>query len=477
MKKLLTALAVIALIAFSAPAFAANPFTDIPAGHWAYDSVAQLASRGIISGYTDGSFKGVQPMTRYEMASLVARAVAGIEKAGAQDAELLKKLVLEFKNELDALGVKVANLDKRVALLEDGIGGWKVRGVFRFDAKLGSSDSGDYFYSNGRANQFTKERFRLFLNKTIDENTHFYAQYRAGGSAAAGMGDTTNGFWSHLYFDTTVFSGMAMRVGRFDVDFEDNYALHNDNASMFGGVRVDGFQFKKSFGALDATGVVGRNSGYVYEDNHGDYMHYALNLHFNASEKAMLGATGYWSMEDGNANAEDVSTYGVYAGYDFTPSIGVKGIYYFQSYGDIDANAWKIALNVKQDVLKLTSLWVEYSQEDNTFLGNADRYSIGGDYAGRNKPVGADTTSKYLFVKAAQQWNSKVSTFIRYAKADFGTSGYDDATEWGIGAGYQYTPAIFFELAYDQIDHGNSSAADTVNGKESVVRFRTTVNF
>ena len=50
MKKFLTVLAVVALVAFAAPAFAANPFMDVPAGHWAYDAVAQLAADGIISG-------------------------------------------------------------------------------------------------------------------------------------------------------------------------------------------------------------------------------------------------------------------------------------------------------------------------------------------------------------------------------------------------------------------------------------------
>ena len=73
MKKFLAVLAVVAIVAFAAPAFAANPFMDVPAGHWSYDAVAQLASKGIVSGYPDGAFKGGQPATRYEVASVVAR--------------------------------------------------------------------------------------------------------------------------------------------------------------------------------------------------------------------------------------------------------------------------------------------------------------------------------------------------------------------------------------------------------------------
>lgn len=129
MKKILALVAVIALVAFAAPAFAAaNPFMDVPMNHWAYDAIGQLAARGVLSGYPDGTYKGNQPMTRYEVASAVARALAVVDmtKASKQDVEMLKKLVVEFKDELDALGVKVDKLDSRVAVLEDGVGGWKI---------------------------------------------------------------------------------------------------------------------------------------------------------------------------------------------------------------------------------------------------------------------------------------------------------------------------------------------------------------
>ena len=37
---------------------AANPFTDVPADHWAYDAVKELAADGVIEGYGDNSFQG-----------------------------------------------------------------------------------------------------------------------------------------------------------------------------------------------------------------------------------------------------------------------------------------------------------------------------------------------------------------------------------------------------------------------------------
>ena len=106
MKKSLV-LAMAMAMGISATAFAANPFSDVPAGHWAYASVAKLAAAGIVDGYPDGTFKGDNLMTRYEMAQIVAKAYAK-GAIGADD-----KLMAEFADELDNLGVRVAKLEKK----------------------------------------------------------------------------------------------------------------------------------------------------------------------------------------------------------------------------------------------------------------------------------------------------------------------------------------------------------------------------
>ena len=50
MKKSLV-LAMAMALGVTASAYAANPFSDVPAGHWAYDSVAKLAAAGVVDGY------------------------------------------------------------------------------------------------------------------------------------------------------------------------------------------------------------------------------------------------------------------------------------------------------------------------------------------------------------------------------------------------------------------------------------------
>ena len=101
---------VIALVIFlgaSATVWAANPFSALPAEHWAYASVAKLAASGIIEGYPDRTFNGDNLMTRYEMAQIVAKAYA---KGGIGDDD---RLMTEFAEELASLGVRTTSLEKK----------------------------------------------------------------------------------------------------------------------------------------------------------------------------------------------------------------------------------------------------------------------------------------------------------------------------------------------------------------------------
>lgn len=508
MKKFLAVFAVIALVAFAAPAFAANPFMDVPAGHWAYDAVAQLAARGVISGYPDGAFKGAQPATRYEVASVVARALAKVdaEKASKQDLEMLKKLVMEFKDELDALGVKVDKLDKRVAVLEDRLGGWKLRGSFQFDANF----SGDGAYNaNGAETEFHKEWFALVLTKQIDETTSLYARLRMGQYVAGtGRGDVAGNDtrWDRIYVDMKLPYDIDFRVGRWLQDFEGDMGLYwgYDANPIFGSYRMDGFRAHKAWGNFNGTAIVARNSKTwdysTWDAVNGrwvsalgtaadEYMHYVLDMNFRPNEKFWVGATAYWWQGDFNrADALDanVNTYGIYAGFAFNPNVELKGIYYFQNIGNDLANgfddspkAWKAVLDVKQDLLKFTSLWLQYEQVDNSFYGLNQQNNMDWGQAisvTDNRPMN-DNSTKVWMVGAEQKWNDKWTTFLKYAQADYDTAGLDDAKNWTVGVTYQYTPAVAFQLVYDNIDFGDNNPVGFTSGDDHLIKFRTSVSF
>lgn len=116
---------------FNSPLFA-SPFSDIPREHWSYDAVQMLEEKGLIEGYPDGFFKGDRPVTRYEMAMVVAGIVARLEQiesslpgipdlspyATKEDMELINKLLEEFKGELTALGVRVNNIEDSLEAID-----------------------------------------------------------------------------------------------------------------------------------------------------------------------------------------------------------------------------------------------------------------------------------------------------------------------------------------------------------------------
>ena len=113
MKKHLAVLAATAVLGVTS-AFAANPFSDVTPQDWAYQAVSQLASQGIVNGYPDGTFKGQHNITRFEMAQMVAKAMARQDRVDAEQNAIINRLANEFATELNNLGVRVSTLENKV---------------------------------------------------------------------------------------------------------------------------------------------------------------------------------------------------------------------------------------------------------------------------------------------------------------------------------------------------------------------------
>ena len=191
MKKSLV-LAMAMALGVTASAYAANPFSDVPAGHWAYDSVAKLAAAGVVDGYADGAFAGDKLITRYEMAQIVAKAMA----KGAD----CDKLAAEFADELDTLGVRVAKLEK-------GADAVKIAGQIRASFKETSGNAGDQ----------SRLRTRLIVKGAINDGWTYTGrfennQYMNGAKGAAGEDDVTFN-WAYV---SGKIGGVKVDMGRQD---------------------------------------------------------------------------------------------------------------------------------------------------------------------------------------------------------------------------------------------------------------------
>ena len=163
----LGAATVVASAAMSRPASAQEMFADVPTDHWAYQAVNNLQERGIVIGYPDGTFGGKRAMTRYEFAVATDRLMewvrrsitenpdpqvapgGGVSEARVnellnqrlqglptrEDLETVRRLVDEFRTELESLGANVnalrADLDAlraRVGAIEERLNRWSFNG-------------------------------------------------------------------------------------------------------------------------------------------------------------------------------------------------------------------------------------------------------------------------------------------------------------------------------------------------------------
>ncbi|MDR1740979.1 MAG: S-layer homology domain-containing protein [Synergistaceae bacterium] len=528
MKKLYAAVWFLALTALSGAVFApqaegagavVNPFSDLPAGHWAYDAVSGLAARGVLSGFpgTGPTYKGGRPATRYEVASALARALAlvDLESASVADVETLKRLVAEFSDELGALGVKASLLDKRVAATEERLDGWKIFGEMRLDAEKWNDDAPN----NG--NQIFLSRARLELQREFD-GILFYARLEDDGD-----GKEFNVYFDEFYAEVPFFYDTTLTVGRFAKNMEEDYRFATGGASdmaaeaWFSDNTVDGIAISKTL----ATGVFDLYAARVSDfpspspnDSEDDLSAWEVfvSAKFQFSERFGLdfGAQGVFG-DDRSAVATDVGEFktnriltpfvGVRVG--FAPDMTFKALYYYQKgsfeageagengeaweageageNGDYDteASAYNLIVDVHQDALKFTSLWLEYSRVNSDFYlacGNTALMPGGpwevvdGGFIGRHMGEPREDV-EIKRAGALQTWGDQWSTWL-YAAEHTWTDSEGKMTQLGVGAEYIYTPSVTFALSYITVDW-NSRAESSGHVDEHRLQFRTVVTF
>ena len=528
MKKLLALVAVFALVAFAAPAFAANPFVDVPMNHWAYDAISQLAAKGIIQGYPDGTYRGNHPMTRYEMSMLVARALATVdmEKASKEDVEMLKKLVVEFKDELQALGVRVDALDERVAVLEENLGGWKFWGELRFDARWADEGDGAYdqgYYTHRGETEFDLNRFRLWMSRQIDDKTTFTA--RLGRNNA----DDDVVKWQYYWATIQMPWDSYLKVGLWNYNWEDEAGLYIDEDAWITDQDLKGFYWRKNLakgdfslmvahkedayqkqvGTADVTVIdnndteIGSGSGPVFDTNKvrytdlGDYYYYGTRFNYQINDKFRFALSGVYTDydNDGNNGNFDYGTYWADFGITFTPGFQFKGAYFMQDHDgpnvanfDDSPNAYKVIIDVSQDALKFTSLWIEYAKLDPYFHTAFQPWSAYGAEVTpvlNGSPINNEFETEVIFVSLQQKWSDKWVTYERYGQfshdpeANPALTGSYDITNWTVAVQYWYTPTVMFELAYDDVsyDDGWADNFDTKYKDDNLIRLRTHIFF
>ena len=218
MKKQLAVLAATAVLGVTS-AFAANPFSDVTPQDWAYQAVAQLASQGIVNGYPDGTFKGQQNITRYEMAQMVAKALVRQDRVDAEQNAIINRLANEFSAELNNLGV-------RVATLENKVGNFKFTGDARLKYAGHDAVRTTYVVEKDKADKkvltekMTKKsmfdyRGRVQFAATVNENTK--AVIRMTASKEFGAAGTPAAKIDRIYVQHNFGKYLTATAGRHDL--------------------------------------------------------------------------------------------------------------------------------------------------------------------------------------------------------------------------------------------------------------------
>ena len=241
MKKIL-AMAAVAALAAGASAYAANPFADVSTSDWAYQAVADLSDQGIVEGYPDGTFKGETNITRYEMAQIIARLMAKEDQYNAEQRATIDKLAGEYADELDTLGVRVSNLEKKVGNIS-----W-------------SGDSRMRFIRTTDGNDAWQGRVRITAKGQVNENTTVVGRLSTGNvdfKNDAGNSNDGDVSMDRMYVQHQFGDKVGLTLGRYEVDMGTQACWFYGNAFDGAEAQVnfnDDYSLKFGFGRFkDAT--------------------------------------------------------------------------------------------------------------------------------------------------------------------------------------------------------------------------------
>ena len=312
MKKTLVSALTTALVvgAASTTFAAANPFSDVPADHWAYDAVSQLAADGVIEGYGDTTFRGNQNITRYEMAQMIAKAMAKTDVSAA-DKALIDKLAAEFSDELNNLGVRVSNLERNADMV-------KWNGMARY------TYTQDKYEYQGQKDKEKTDKLLLRLEPSAEVNSHWHVKARleAKTDLKTDEGDNGNVSLKRVWAQGD-YNNFQVKLGKFGSTINNTLVFDNP----YSGAAV-------TFGKdLKATLEAGRVGSGELSDTLGDVIdktasYQGVGLAYDNGSK-LTGRAGYqhfdWNVDD--VDNDDAGIWSVGANYRFDKNVAFDASY------------------------------------------------------------------------------------------------------------------------------------------------------
>ncbi|BAL81880.1 putative major envelope protein [Selenomonas ruminantium subsp. lactilytica TAM6421] len=352
-KTLVSALTTALVVGAASTTFAAsNPFSDVPADHWAYDAVSQLAADGVIEGYGDNTFKGNRNITRYEMAQMVAKAMT--KNTSGADKAMLDKLAAEFAEELNNLGVRVSNLEKNADMVK-----WTGEARYRYWSYRDEQADGSKAKTN-------TDQLQLRLFPTAEVNEHWKVKGRLTGSMNMDKDNTGDMKMTFVYADGD-YKNFNVKLGKMPLYSANDEGLVMDD--FFSGAQVTaGKDLKVVLEAgrwnagADANGYVNANP-YVKDtpaynarkaqvDDAASYQAVQLNY----AKGKVSGGVGYRHFDSEifktnnyskHADVDDANIWSVGGKYAFNKNIALLGSYAQNTKADYYKKSGNVELDYK----------------------------------------------------------------------------------------------------------------------------------
>ena len=384
-------------------AFAANPFSDVTPDSWAYQAVSQLANAGVINGYPDGTFKGQNNITRYEMAQMVAKAMANQDRANAEQQAMINRLADEFSNELNNLGV-------RVARLEDRVGNVKVTG----DARLRYKDA-------EHAKSKFDARARVQFNAKVNDRTDAVVRLTSGNFE---LGDSTsegnaNATIDRAYVNHKFGERVSLKAGRFNQVIGGGLAFDG----TFDGAQFNAGNDKVNFQAAYGYMVSGEADGLTKEQN---VTNTYLGLTGKVGKHTMVGGFYDRVNQDSDNDYKNVYGFNVDANFD---KVWVGGEWLKDSHVD-DSQAWTAGLGFGNYDIKKAGTW-----------------GVKGQYFNqkKNAPI-VDTTYNQFYTTDAKGWMASVDYALQNNVGLSANYGFDWKTQDGTDKGDFYRADLNYKF-------------------------------
>ena len=369
-------------------AFAANPFSDVTPDSWAYQAVSQLANAGIVNGYPDGTFKGQNNITRYEMAQMVAKAMANQDRANAEQQAMINRLADEFSNELNNLGV-------RVARLEDRVGNVKVTG----DARLRYRDA-----------EHEKSKFdaraRVQFNAKVNDRTDAVVRLTSGNFELGNSqnGGNANATIDRAYVNHKFGERVSLKAGRFGQTIGGGLAFDG----TFDGAQLNAGNDKIMAQAAYGYMVSGEAAGLTKDQN---VTNTYLGLKGKVGKHTMVG--GFYDRVNQDSTNGYKNIYGFNADANFD-KVWVGGEWLKDSHVD-ESQAWTAGLG-----------YGDYN------IAKKGSWDVRGQYfnAKANAPI-VDTTYNHLYTTNAKGWMASVNYALQNNVGLSANYGFDWKTQDG----------------------------------------------